>query len=94
MNDQEDKKKSENEQQPSADEAVRAEPGEVSDESPPATTEPDGIDAGVMLVDRPPRRGTIELKGPPGMAVSLSGDEWCTKIVIHLAVGDLGEWTP
>ena len=94
MNDQEDKKKSASEEQSRAEEAVRAEPGEVPNEGPPATTEPDGIDAGVMLVDRPPRRGTIELKGPPGMAVSLSGDERCTKIVIHLAGGELGGWTP
>ncbi len=60
MNDQEDKKKSANEEQPKADEAVRAEPGEVPNESPPATKEPGGSDAGV-LVDRPPRRGTIDV---------------------------------
>jgi len=50
--------------------------------------------AGVMLMDRPPRPGTIELRGPPGMAVSVGGDGVCTKIVIHLAVDEEGAWTP
>ena len=94
MNDQEDRKKSANEEQPRADEAVRAEPGEVPNENPPATKDLGGSDAGVMLVDRPPRRGTIEIKGPPGMAVGVGGDEWCTKIVLHLPFNDEGGCTP
>ena len=94
MNDQEDKTKNANEKQSRADEAVRAEPGEVSTERPPATKAPGGSDAGVMLVDRPPRRGTIEIKGPPGMAVGLGGDEWCTRIVIHIPFAEEGGWTP
>ena len=94
MNDEENKTKSANDGQPSADEAVRAEPGEVPNERPPAPQDLGGSDAGVMLVDRPRRRGTIELKGPPGMAVSVGGDEGCTKIVLHLPFDEEGAWTP
>jgi hypothetical protein len=47
-----------------------------------------------MLVDRPPKPGTIELKGPPGLAVSVGGDEWCTKIVLHLPVREEGVCRP
>lgn len=94
MNDEESKTKSADDGQPRADEAVRAEPGEVPNESPPASQDLGGSDAGVMLVDRPPRRGTIELKGPRGMAVSVSGDEWCTKIVLHLPFDEEGACTP
>ena len=54
MNDQEDKKKTASEEQPSADDTVRAEPGEVPNESPPATNEPGGSDAGPPVVSSVP----------------------------------------
>ena len=94
MNNQEDKKNSAEEEQPRGDEGVHAEPGEASNENPPATKEPGGIDAEVVLMDRPPRSGRIEIKGPPGMAVSVAGNEWFTKIVIRLPIHDEGAWTP
>ncbi|MBL9099447.1 MAG: hypothetical protein JNL82_00735 [Myxococcales bacterium] len=38
--------------------------------------------SGVLLIDRPVKPGTLELKGPPGMAVQVVGDQWSTKIVL------------
>lgn len=72
MNDEKDKNKDESEQQ-SRVEAIHGE-------------EAVGKADGVLVVDRLPKRGTIEVKGPPGMAVSVGGDERCTKIVLHLPV--------
>ena len=107
MNDEKNKKPSDNQHQPKDPEAVRAQ--QVGDpnqrrsgQEDPKTgasrelrTEEGGESgAGVMRVDRPPRPGTIELRGPPGMAVSVGGDGLCTKIVLHLAVDEEGAWTP
>lgn len=80
MNDEKDKTKDDNEQQ-SRVEAIHSE-------------EAVGKADGVLLMDRPPKRGTIEVKGPPGMAVVVGGDEWCTKIVLHLPLNDEGAWKP
>jgi len=105
MNDEKNKKLSDSEQQPSTKERHRVEPGQVpsqrthdgedkttsENERPPRAV---GADPGVLLRDRPPRPGTIELKGPPGLAVSVGGDEWCTKIVLHLLVDDEGACRP
>ena len=97
MNGKKSKKPSDNEHQPRNQEAERAQQvgDPKTDESRELSTE-EGAErgAGVMLVDRPPRPGTIELRGPPGMAVSVGGDGLCTKIVIHLAVDEEGAWTP
>jgi len=108
MNDKKSKNPSDNEHQPSTTEPHRVEPGQVTsqrtvDEQGTTTSENEQTsrakeatesDVGVLLRDRPPRPGTIELKGPPGMAVSVGGDEWCTKIVLHLPVNDEGACTP
>ena len=80
MNDEKDNQKSDSEQQ-SRVEAIRSEEAVRND-------------GGVLLMDRPPKRGTIEVKGPPGMAVSVGGDERCTKIVLHLPVNEEGAWKP
>jgi hypothetical protein len=108
MNDEKNKKLSDSERQPSTTELHRVEPGQVTsqrtddeqdkttsdNEQAPRAKEAAGSDGGVLLRDRPPRPGTIELKGPPGMAVSVGGDEWCTKIVLHLLANDEGACTP
>ena len=104
MNDEKSKNLSDNEQQPSTTEPHRVEPGQVpsqlthdeedktasENERPPSAVEGH---TGVLLRDRPPRPGTIELKGPPGLGVSVGGDEWCTKIVLHFLVSDEGACT-
>ena len=83
MNDEKNTTTSANEKQTRVEEDLRAEPGELANQRVENNAE---RDRGIMLVDRPPKPGTIELKGPPGLAVSVGGDEWCTKIVLHLPV--------
>jgi hypothetical protein len=78
MNDKKNETTSDKDEQPSALGVGHGQPGQ----------------AGVLLVDRAPRPGTIEIKGPPGMAVSVGGDERCTKIVLHLGIHEEGGWTP
>ena len=87
MNDEKNTTTSANEKQSMVEEDLRAEPGELANQSAER-------DRGIMLVDRPPKPGTIELKGPPGLAVSVGGDEWCTKIVLHLPVREEGACRP
>jgi hypothetical protein len=107
MNDEKNKKPSDTPHQPKDPQAVRAQqvgdPNQrrnrqedpETDESRELSSKEGGESrAGVMLVDRPPRPGTIELRGPPGMAVSVGGDERSTKIVLHLRVDEEGAWTP
>ncbi len=105
MNDEKNKKPSDNQHQPKDAQAVRAEQvgdpnqrrnGREDPETDASRESKEGGEsgAGVMLMDRPPRPGTIELRGPPGMAVSVGGDERCTKIVLHLRVDEEGAWTP
>jgi len=81
MNDEKNETTSDKDVQPSALAAGHGQPDQAGD-------------VGVLLVDRAPRPGTIEIKGPPGMAVSVAGDERCTKIVLHLVIREEGEWTP
>jgi hypothetical protein len=38
--------------------------------------------SGEQRSDRPLKPGRLELRGPPGMAVLVSGDRWSTKIVV------------
>lgn len=91
MNDEKNTTTSANEKQSRDEEGLRAEPGELAD---PQVKNGAERDRGIMLVDRPPRPGTIELKGPPGLAVSVGGDEWCTKIVLHLPAREEGACRP
>jgi hypothetical protein len=87
MNDEKNTTTSANEKQSRVEEDLRAEPGELANQRAER-------DRGIMLVDRPPKPGTIELKGPPGLAVSVGGDEWCTKIVLHLPDREEGACRP
>lgn len=91
MNDEKNTTTSANEKQTRVEEDLRAEPGELANQRVKDGAE---RDRGIMLVDRPPRPGTIELKGPPGLAVSVGGDEWCTKIVLHLPDREEGGCRP
>jgi hypothetical protein len=88
MNDEKNKTTSANEKQPGGEEDLRAEPGEIGTQADQRSRDGAERDRGIMLVDRPPKPGTIELKGPPGLAVSVGGDEWCTKIALHLPIGE------
>ena len=77
MNDEKNKNLSDSEQQPSTKERHRVEPGQVSsqrthdeedkttseNERPPSAVGAVGGDSGVLLRDRPPRPGTIEVMG-------------------------------
>ena len=81
MNDEKSETTNDKDKQPSALAAGHGQPGQAGD-------------LGGLLVDRQPRPGTIEIKGPPGMAVSVGGDERCTKIVLHLVIHEEGGWTP
>lgn len=46
--------------------------------------------AGILLVERPRRPGTLEIQGPPGMSVRVVEDQWSTKIVLTGFQGDEG----
>jgi len=104
MIDEKNKNLSDNDHQPSTEGSLRAEPGQVTGQRTKDEEDTPTIDAeraedlgsgpGVLLMDRLPRPGTIELKGPPGMAVIVAGNEWCTKIVIRLPIHQDGERTP
>lgn len=94
MNDEKNTTTSADKQQARAEEVLHAEPGELSAQADQRVKDGAERDRGIMLVDRPPRLGTIELRGPPGLAVSVGGDEWCTKIVLHLPVREEGACTP
>jgi hypothetical protein len=104
MIDEKNKNLSDNDHQPNTDGSLRAEPGQVTgqrteDEEDTSTIDAEPAEAidsarGVLLIDRPPRPGTIELKGPPGMAVSVAGNEWYTRIVIRLPIHQDGAGTP
>lgn len=94
MNDERDDKQSANDQQPRAEDVVRAEPGQHPNPEAPEAKEVSGREAGEIVLKRLLWRSTIEFKGPPGMAVSVGGDEWCTKIVIRLPLAEWGSWTP
>ncbi len=56
--------------------------------SPPRPDE----DAKVLVVDRPPHPGTIEIKGPPGLSVSLTTDVGFTRVVLHLPQDPEDAW--
>ncbi len=92
-NDKNDKK-SAKDQQPRAEEVVRAEPGQHPNPEVPEAKEVSGRDAGEIVLERLRWRTTLEIKGPPGMAVSVSGDEWCTKIAMRLPMAEWRSWTP
>ncbi len=104
MIDEKNETECDKEQQPSTEASLRAEPGQVTgqrteDEENTSTIDAEPAESvgsvrGVLLRDRSPRPGTIEIKGPPGMAVSVGGNEWCTKIVIRLPIDQDGAWTP
>lgn len=94
MNNEKDEKKSASEKQPGGEEVVRAEPGRHPNPEAAGAKEAGGNDAEVIVLERPLRPVRLELKGPPGMAVSVSGDERCTKIVLRLPMDEGGGWTP